>query len=401
AFWRGGVAENHDLDVIWPVGLRNTSDRAYTWPEGTTDADKARVFREVIGLQTAMVRDALPPGHAPLFHFTMYSEMLELYRRDPAAFGLPDDVIIVWPDDNDGHMRGLPTDLGRWKHGVYYHLAYLGGNLSKQTTHIVAPATIAREFQRIVQARATEYMLVNVSELRDYVMGARLIADITWNAPAVYASPDPAGRFVTWWTQEYFAPAAPPARAAGPGLGAHVAAHSRRPGAAGAARGRVRARRVPAVRPLVPRDVDPGRVAAQQPASRVRRAASVHRERRPLPLTDATGLRTATAGSGGEPDGANSLTRPGRSLVVALALAATFPACARPSVPAPAPAPAAGQHWLGTWAASVQLTEPRNMPPAPGLTGSTLRQVIHTSVGGPMIRVRFSNAFGSSPLAIT
>ncbi len=58
-------------------------------------------------------------------------------------------------------------------------------------------------------------------------------------------------------------------------------------------------------------------------------------------------------------------------------------------------------HWLGTWAASVQLTEPRNMPPAPGLTGSTLRQVIHTSVGGPLVRVRFSNAFGSSPLAIT
>ncbi len=213
-FWRGGVAENHNLDVIWPVGLRNTSDRAYTWPEGTTDDDKARVFREVIGLQTAMVRDALPPGRTPIFHFTMYSEMLDLYRRDPAAFGLPDDVIIIWPDDNDGHMRGLPSDLGRWKHGVYYHLAYLGGNLSKQTTHTVAPGTIAVEFQRIVQARATEYMLVNVSELRDYVMGARLIADITWNAPAVYAAPDPADRFVTWWTREYFAPAAAPARAA-------------------------------------------------------------------------------------------------------------------------------------------------------------------------------------------
>ncbi|HEY6156423.1 MAG TPA: glycosyl hydrolase 115 family protein [Gemmatimonadales bacterium] len=214
AFWRGGVEENHDLDVIWPVGLRNTSDRAYTWPEGTTDDDKARVFREVIGLQTGMVRDALPPGRTPIFHFTMYSEMLDLYRRDPKAFGLPDDVIIVWPDDNDGHMRGLPDDRGRWKHGVYYHLAYLGGNLSKQTTHTVAPATIAGEFQKIVQAGATEYMLVNVSELRDYVMGARMIADITWNAPAVYASPDPAGRFLAWWTHEYFAPAAAQARAA-------------------------------------------------------------------------------------------------------------------------------------------------------------------------------------------
>ena len=213
-FWRGGVSENHTLDVIWPVGLRNTSDRSYVWPAGTTDDDKARVFREVIGLQVAMVRDALPPGRTPVFHFTMYSEMLDPYRRDPAAFGLPDDVIIVWPDDNDGHMRGLPSDLGRWKHGVYYHLAYLGGNLSKQTTHTVAPETIAGEFQRIVQARATEYMLVNVSELRDYVMGARLIADITWNAPAVYASPDPASRFVAWWTQEYFGPAAAAARAA-------------------------------------------------------------------------------------------------------------------------------------------------------------------------------------------
>ena len=213
-FWRGGVEENHDLDVIWPVGLRNTSDRAYTWPEGTTDDDKGRVFREVIGLQTAMVRNALPPGRTPIFHFTMYSEMLDLFRRAPAAFGLPDDVIIVWPDDNDGHMRGLPDDRGRWKHGVYYHLAYLGGNLSKQTTHTVAPTTIAGEFQRIVKAGATEYMLVNVSELRDYVMGARMIADITWNAPAVYASPDPAGRFVAWWTREYFTPAAVQARAA-------------------------------------------------------------------------------------------------------------------------------------------------------------------------------------------
>jgi hypothetical protein len=225
-YWRGGVEENHDLDVIWPVGLRNTSDRAYTWPEGTTDADKARVFREVIGLQTAMVRNALPPGRKPIFHFTMYNEMLDLYRRDPSAFGLPDDVIIVWPDDNNGHMRGLPTDRGRWKHGVYYHLAYLGVNLSKQTTHIVAPATIASEFQKVVQAGATEYMLVNVSELRDYVMGARMIADITWNAPQIYdhASPlsrgergsggeDPAGRFLDWWTQEYFAPAAANARA--------------------------------------------------------------------------------------------------------------------------------------------------------------------------------------------
>jgi hypothetical protein len=207
-FWRGGLIENHNLDVIYPVGMRNTSDRSYVWPAGTTDDEKARVFREVIAEQTRMVRDGLPPGRAPLFHFTMYTEMLPLYQRDPVAFGLPDDVMIIWPDDNDGHMRGLPDNLGRWKHGVYYHLAYLGGILSKQTAHIVAPSTVATEFQRIVQAGATEYMLVNMSETRDYLMGARMVADITWNAPLVYSAPDPASRYTAWWTSEYFSPAA-------------------------------------------------------------------------------------------------------------------------------------------------------------------------------------------------
>jgi lysophospholipase L1-like esterase len=84
-------------------------------------------------------------------------------------------------------------------------------------------------------------------------------------------------------------------------------------------------------------------------------------------------------------------------LIVRLALAWACAACGRPSAPAPAPDP----HWLGTWAASQQLTEPQNMPPAPGLEGSTLRQVIHISVGGPTVRVRFSNTFGTSPLTLT
>jgi hypothetical protein len=203
-FWRGGVTENKDLDVIWPVGMRGTEDRAFTFPQGTTEEQKAATFREVINAQVKMVREALPKDKTPLFHFTMYSEMLPAYQKNPAAFDLPGDVMIIWPDDNDGHMRGLPASVGKWKHGVYYHLAYLGGNLSKQTTHTETPAVVAQEFDKIVKAGATEYMLVNVSELRDYVMGARMLADITWDAPAIYATPNAAGRYTAWWSREYF-----------------------------------------------------------------------------------------------------------------------------------------------------------------------------------------------------
>src|SRR5271170_4694084 len=58
-------------------------------------------------------------------------------------------------------------------------------------------------------------------------------------------------------------------------------------------------------------------------------------------------------------------------------------------------------HWVGTWGASPQLTEPGNLPPPPGLSSNTLRQVVQVSIGGKKLRVRFSNAFGTSPVTMS
>ena len=66
----------------------------------------------------------------------------------------------------------------------------------------------------------------------------------------------------------------------------------------------------------------------------------------------------------------------------------------------PRPAAAAGDRWVAIWEAAPQLVEPANLPPAPGLTGSTLRQVIHVSLGGSRLRLSFSNRFGDGPLAL-
>ena len=57
-------------------------------------------------------------------------------------------------------------------------------------------------------------------------------------------------------------------------------------------------------------------------------------------------------------------------------------------------------HWVGTWGNSPQLTEPQNLPPPPGLTGNTLRQVVQVSIGGKQLRVRFSNVFGTNPVVM-
>lgn len=61
---------------------------------------------------------------------------------------------------------------------------------------------------------------------------------------------------------------------------------------------------------------------------------------------------------------------------------------------------AQGDRWVGTWSSAPQLTEPANLPPPPGLTGNTLRQIVQVSIGGKKLRARFSNAFGDGPMAI-
>jgi len=58
------------------------------------------------------------------------------------------------------------------------------------------------------------------------------------------------------------------------------------------------------------------------------------------------------------------------------------------------------QHWVGTWATSPQLTEPSDHPPPPGLTDSTLRQVVRTSIGGNCLRLRLSNEFSRGPVTM-
>jgi len=49
------------------------------------------------------------------------------------------------------------------------------------------------------------------------------------------------------------------------------------------------------------------------------------------------------------------------------------------------------KHWVGTWSAAPYLVEAANMPPSPGLTNNTLRQVVRVSIGGDTLRLKLTN----------
>jgi lysophospholipase L1-like esterase len=65
-------------------------------------------------------------------------------------------------------------------------------------------------------------------------------------------------------------------------------------------------------------------------------------------------------------------------------------------------------HWVGTWAASPMAAKnsgakfgvQRDEHNLPGTDGTTLREIVHISIGGPSVRVIFTNEFGLDPLTI-
>jgi len=60
----------------------------------------------------------------------------------------------------------------------------------------------------------------------------------------------------------------------------------------------------------------------------------------------------------------------------------------------------AAQKWVGTWSTSQQLVEPGNNPPNPGLSNNTLRQIVHVSIGGDSLRMKFSNEFSTHAVTL-
>jgi lysophospholipase L1-like esterase len=71
------------------------------------------------------------------------------------------------------------------------------------------------------------------------------------------------------------------------------------------------------------------------------------------------------------------------------------------SVQARSPAQSTVGHWIASWGASQQVPEPQNALDADLLRDATVREIVHLSAGGAALRVRLSNAFGTTALHFT
>ena len=159
------IRETAQYDNIYTMGMRGLHDEAM---HGSSDpADRARTLEKVFGEQRKILEKyKKKPSNKLQQIFVPYKETLDIYD---AGLRVPDDITLVWPDDNYGYMKRVSNteEQKRSGHsGVYYHLSYCGvphDNLWISTT---APMLMYEELLKAYTAGADRYWLLNVGDIK-------------------------------------------------------------------------------------------------------------------------------------------------------------------------------------------------------------------------------------------
>ena len=178
-YWEQRVRENGRYENVYTVGMRGIHDGAM--PGGGTIPEKRDRLQNIIGLQREMLSKHVNPdaGRVPQI-FCPYKEVLDIYQ---AGLALPDDITIVWPDDNHGYVRQLPDARERLRsggHGVYYHLSYWGRPHDYLWLDTTAPALVWHEMTKAYALGARQLWVANVGDLKSNETGMTLFLQLAW-----------------------------------------------------------------------------------------------------------------------------------------------------------------------------------------------------------------------------
>nr|WP_243865595.1 glycosyl hydrolase 115 family protein [Paenibacillus lupini] len=136
-YWRESIESHKDIDAQWTLGMRGIHDEAFSVKNlmepayGHLGADlderKAGLMNEIIREQQKMLKEILgQEKYDNSFQaFIPYKEVLPIYNHP--KFDLPENVTVIWCDDNHGIMRRMPDATERSReggHGLYDHVSY-------------------------------------------------------------------------------------------------------------------------------------------------------------------------------------------------------------------------------------------------------------------------------------
>lgn len=174
------VRENSPYENVYTLALRGLHDGAMstTLPMH----EKVRMLQQALLDQRRILAENIDrPVETVPQAFTPYKEVLEIYSN---GLELPDDITIVWPDDNYGYMKrlsGVREQRRTGSSGVYYHVSYLGVPHSYLWFSTTPPSLMYEELRKAYDTTADRLWLVNCGDLKGSEMQVSLFLDMAWD----------------------------------------------------------------------------------------------------------------------------------------------------------------------------------------------------------------------------
>ncbi len=183
-YWSERLTEASKYENIYTVGMRGIHDGAMEGAktiqkqvEGLTD-----VFKEQRQLLQKFLKKN--PEEIPQI-FIPYKEVLDAYN---AGLKVPDDVTLVWCDDNYGYLTRLSNaeeQKRKGGSGVYYHLSYWGRPHDHLWLATMQPAFIWQEMQKAWAYNARKIWIFNVGDIKPGEYLTEFCLDLAWNPQSI------------------------------------------------------------------------------------------------------------------------------------------------------------------------------------------------------------------------
>jgi hypothetical protein len=179
-YWTYRIKETAGMDVIYTLGMRGIHDGSM---EGVKTLDeKTKWLQKVINDQRKLLHKNLKTDikNIPQI-FVPYKEVLDIYNN---GLKVPDDVTLMWCDDNYGYLTHLsnPSEAKRsGGSGVYYHLSYWGRPHDYLWLTTTQPGLIYEEMHKAYTNNNKRIWIANVHDPKVAAYDLSLFLDMAWN----------------------------------------------------------------------------------------------------------------------------------------------------------------------------------------------------------------------------
>jgi hypothetical protein len=200
AFWTEGIRRVAPFEKIVTLAMRGDGD------EPMSEEANVALLQRIVADQRKILADELKHDVTTIPQvWALYKEVQEYYEK---GMRVPDDVTLLWCDDNWGNIRRLPTAEERERPGgagIYYHFDYVGGPRSYKWLNTIPIPKIWEQMHLAYAYGADRIWIVNVGDLKPMEVPIQFFLDYAWD-PEALAAEGLQDYLKAWADREFGAP---------------------------------------------------------------------------------------------------------------------------------------------------------------------------------------------------